>query len=113
MQQKLNYLFWYILQVGANSKSPVYGSPTSYLLEMMCVNKSALMEHIRMGGSCTGTETVEISLNGAGLKLLVYVGSGGLMAQVAGDQKDLYPEFVDECTTMLKKRGYFPINNQE
>lgn len=112
MDARLLYLFHEVLAIGAKSMSPVYGSPTSYLLECMILNQQMLAQHIAVGTD--GVSTCEISLNGAGLKMLIYKTKGGTYyAQVAGDQKDLYPEFVDECTTMLKKKHFFPVNSQE
>jgi len=80
-----------------------YGNPVSYLLEQVFLYQDALLEDIL---NSTPIDSHELRLNGAGLKLYWSHSKGKFRFNVGGDQRDLYPMFVEMAQKIITDRGY-------
>lgn len=109
---QLRLLFWSLLQLAGQYRDKVYGDPCSYLLEqMMLYQEEFLNMFVKAPDTCCDSH--EIRLNGAGLKLLWMNYKGRLWMDIAGDQKDLYPDFVPRADQALRMAGFKSMNDQE
>ena len=109
MEFKLRYLFWHMLQLANKHRDPKYGDPCSHLLESIILYPD---NFIKKMSDTQGPDSHEFRLNGAGLKMRWLHYKNRMYITISGDQKDLYPVFVNEAEALLKKEGFFPINTQ-
>ena len=109
MEFKLRMLFFRLLQLANKHRDPRYGDPCSGLLEQMVLYSDYFFAQMLDAARDTSHE---YRLNEAGLKMLwVYTGRH-MYITIAGDQKDLYPAWVEAAEVELHRQGFFPINEQ-
>jgi len=109
---QLRLLFWSLMQLANQYRDKVYGDPCSYLMEQMVLYQEDFL-NMFVNAPATCCDSHEFRLNGAGLKLLWMKYNGRLWMDIAGDQKDLYPDFVPRAIESLRMAGYKSMNDQE
>ena len=87
---------------------PGFGSPTSWLVEQMCVYQDKFLG--RISGDYTGSSN-ECRLNNAGLKLYWHVEREDgewrrFKCSIGGDQAKDYPDYVVYAKELIRKYGF-------
>lgn len=94
---KLLAFFRAIIDLAINMEPNKYGSPVSYLTEGIILYQDSLINRILQDRD----HSFELRINGAGLKM--YINKERKRVYIGGDQKDLYPEFVEKTERLIRK----------
>ena len=109
MYHTLVSLFWGLLMLAEQHRSSIYGNPCINLMEQLVLYQQGFIACF-LNAEDTSCDSHEFRLNGAGLKLLWVKYQGRYWMSIAGDQKDLYPEFVKMAKEFLKLKGIKPLH---
>lgn len=96
---KLLAFFRAVIDLAINMEPNKYGSPVSYLVEELVLYQEAFLARLLKDRD----HSVEVRINGAGLKM--YFNIKRKRIYIGGDQKDLYPEFVEKVERLIRKHG--------
>ena len=96
---KLLTFFRAVIDLAITMEPNKYGSPVSYLVEELVLYQEAFIARLLQHRE----HSVEVRINGAGLKM--YINIERKRIHIGGDQKDLYPEFVEKVERIIRKHG--------
>lgn len=100
---RIRNFFWQLIRLSLRYDYTRMGSPVSGLIEQMCLYNDQFVKRI-MGDKTR--QSHEFRLNDAGLKMLWRVHKDHLIIKIAGDQVDMYEDFVIEARKLVRKCGF-------
>lgn len=96
------YFFYYIVELALRiPNKPGWSNPCSYLIQDLIIHQENFLNKVMKNDG----DFYEYRMNGAGLKAHWRIRDDKFQIYISGDQAKDYPEFVEQATQYIRRRG--------